>query len=430
VKVRDATTQLVTVSVLTDGTSGSDDFGAGADATAVIDFNANPDPTISSSGNKTFSVGAGSTVLPTVNLADTGVADYTAANDIRIRIPAGLDASFNTAITAPTLNVTGAGAVNATVSYPDAQTLLIDVTTNFAVTDTLSVDALQMQSFLSESNGSLELSADGGGAWPTMDDKLYSIVDNNPPVIVARDTQDLDGDGFIDAVRVLFSKNIDDTTVVATEFDVAGIGGEAFSSTTAGDIVDDNDIYVTFTDGSLATDATPTVTYTAGTLTDLSGNPLANDGPTASTDLAAPVLLSATSTVGSATLAVTFSEGVDTSNIGPGDLIAADFAYVNVAGGGATAISSMGADADGTDGGVTLTMDAAFALSDFGADTLAAAAAAIFDLTVANNPAATTAVAVTNTDATPPTTTTSTSPSPMARWTLRRSRRCSTRSVR
>ena len=48
--------------------------------------------------------------------------------------------------------------------------------------------------------------------------------------------------------------------------------------------------------GTPDTDTTPTSQYTAGTLTDLIGNALASDGaPVASTDLARPVLISASS---------------------------------------------------------------------------------------------------------------------------------------
>ncbi|MDP6547319.1 MAG: FG-GAP-like repeat-containing protein, partial [Phycisphaerae bacterium] len=73
-------------------------------------------------------------------------------------------------------------------------------------------------------------------------------------------------------------------------------------------------------------------------------------------------------------------EAVDTSNSGAGDLLATDFGYVDVSSGGATAISSMGADADGTDDVVTITVDVPFVPGDFGNDTVAAAANQIYDL--------------------------------------------------
>ncbi len=60
---------------------------------------------------------------------------------------------------------------------------------------------------------------------------------------------------------------------------------------------------------------------------------LASDGgPVTPSDGAAPVIVSATST----TLTVTFSEPVDTSNIGVGDLVLTDFTYTDVSSSGVT----------------------------------------------------------------------------------------------
>ncbi|MDD4409464.1 MAG: hypothetical protein PHW52_02300, partial [Candidatus Pacebacteria bacterium] len=56
------------------------------------------------------------------------------------------------------------------------------------------------------------------------------------PTISTNQTQDLDGDGKIDALKITFSKNIVDSTVNPVDFDVSGYVGEAFSSTTNGDI--------------------------------------------------------------------------------------------------------------------------------------------------------------------------------------------------
>ncbi|HEY5738626.1 MAG TPA: DUF4347 domain-containing protein, partial [Gammaproteobacteria bacterium] len=99
----------------------------------------------------------------------------------------------------------------------------------------------------------------------------------NPLWIVSRETADLDGDGFIDAIHVTFSVAVDDSTIFATDWDVFGVTGEAFVSTTNGDTADDADIYITFADGVLDTAAIPQISYTQGTLTDTLGNPLSDD---------------------------------------------------------------------------------------------------------------------------------------------------------
>ena len=113
----------------------------------------------------------------------------------------------------------------------------------------------------------------------------------------------------------------------------------------------------------------------------------------ATIDGAAPVIVGATSSLGWTTLTVTFSEGVDTSNGGAGDLVTGDFSYIDVSTGGAGSVSSMGADADGTDNVVTLTVNAPFNAGDNATDTLAAASTAIYDLV--DIPAGTATVTVT-----------------------------------
>ena len=61
---------------------------------------------------------------------------------------------------------------------------------------------------------------------------------------------------------------ISDATVTADDSDVAGVTGEAFSSTTNGDTANDADIYITFADGVQDTAATPTLSYTQDDPTD------------------------------------------------------------------------------------------------------------------------------------------------------------------
>ena len=111
------------------------------------------------------------------------------------------------------------------------------------------------------------------------------------------------------------------------------------------------------------------------------------------TDTAAPVIVSATSMAGSTTLTVTFSEAVDTSNAGAGDLVASDFSYTDVSSGGAASVSSMWTDTDGTDNVVTIAVNAAFNSGDFYTDTIAPASNQIYDL--ADVAASTTPTAIT-----------------------------------
>jgi hypothetical protein len=121
-----------------------------------------------------------------------------------------------------------------------------------------------------------------------------TILDKIAPAIAALETQDLDKDGYLDAVRLTFSENVKDSTVSASNFDVAGTSGEAFNPATAGDTADNHIIYITFTESATPdTDLTPTITYTQGTLEDTAGNKLASTGALTTADKAAPAVITA-----------------------------------------------------------------------------------------------------------------------------------------
>ena len=125
--------------------------------------------------------------------------------------------------------------------------------------------------------------------------------DITPPLMDAVETVDndvdngLDANGYLDAVHIIFSENILDATVVADDFDVEVVSDESFTSTTHSDTADDDDIYITFTEGTAwLTDGLPEVTYTvgaSGALTDHAGNPLAKVNFTSTTDTSGPAIL-------------------------------------------------------------------------------------------------------------------------------------------
>jgi len=121
-------------------------------------------------------------------------------------------------------------------------------------------------------------------------------ADATLPAVTSWETADVDMDGYIDAIKIAFTEDIDDTSVTATDFDVDGYSGEGFSSTTNGDVADNDYIYITFNQlGTPDTDVTPGVTYTAGSLTDLLANAMGSTQTAAASDAAPPVLISALS---------------------------------------------------------------------------------------------------------------------------------------
>ncbi|MCH8247765.1 MAG: hypothetical protein IH951_15355, partial [Bacteroidetes bacterium] len=95
----------------------------------------------------------------------------------------------------------------------------------------------------------LEATLTESGGSPTLNDWTVSVAastDTTPPTITAIETADLNSDGFIDAMHIIFDEAIDDDTVFATDFAIAGASNLTFSSTTNGDTADDSDIYITF----------------------------------------------------------------------------------------------------------------------------------------------------------------------------------------
>ena len=137
---------------------------------------------------------------------------------------------------------------------------------------------------ISETTSGDELNA---GFWPAMDLEAVETVE-----IVMPETCDLDGDGYLDAVKITFSSAVDDGTVNAGDFDIAGVDGESFSPSTGGDIADDEVIYLTFTDEVLGSGETPDLSYTQGTLQDTEDHLLLSAGPVAAVDKALPVIWS------------------------------------------------------------------------------------------------------------------------------------------
>ncbi|MGH9782563.1 MAG: hypothetical protein ACRD88_00110, partial [Terriglobia bacterium] len=71
--------------------------------------------TLSSAANQTFTVGQASTTASTLTVTDGSTATITAAQDLRIRIPAGLNMTWDTSVTTVTLGGGAAGKVSGTL---------------------------------------------------------------------------------------------------------------------------------------------------------------------------------------------------------------------------------------------------------------------------------------------------------------------------
>lgn len=353
VKISNTVAETVNVTILTDGTNGSDDFGSGSDDSTTVQFATNLPSEISSSGNKTFSLGDGTTLLPQINITDSSVAaNITAANDIYLRLSSGLQAEFDTSVTTVSLGGTGSGNVSTTVSYPAADTVLLSVTGDFSAGDTLAINDLKLMNFTGESSGNLEMSTDGGTSYESTDDKVLSVLDTNPPTISQTETVDLDSDGFIDAVKITFSKNIKDSSVVSGDFSVTGASNLSFAANTNGDATNNNIIYIKFDDGTLDTSARPDISYTAGGLTDLAGNSMVSAGPYTPDDKTVPTIVTSNLAADNSYLDITFSEGVYGDSGASTAITTGDFSLTFAQNGGNATAASL--DSVTTTGGAAL----------------------------------------------------------------------------
>lgn len=169
----------------------------------------------------------------------------------------------------------------------------------------------------------------GGNTWPDteINPSGSSIIDTRTPQTNARETRDLDSDGYIDALKLTFMDNtgandpILDSSITVSNFSVSSVTGLSFSATTNGDTANDHVIYLTFTDGVYKTDVRPTVTYTAGTLSDGAENLASSFGPLTATDKAPPVAQAAITADTDSDgfidkITVTFSEDVNGTTVG------------------------------------------------------------------------------------------------------------------
>ena len=147
--------------------------------------------TVLSAANQTFVVGAPSAAISALTITDAVVPTITVANDIRIRIPAGLNMTWDPTITTATITGTGALSVSTTVSYGNGNLdLIIDVTANFLPSSQIVVSGLRFTAFSATSPASrLGLITGGaGGAVVDPDNRTKTIV---APSIVSAANQTL-----------------------------------------------------------------------------------------------------------------------------------------------------------------------------------------------------------------------------------------------
>ena len=149
-----------------------------ANETAVISFEADPEPTLVTSG--ITSMDPSTTVtLPKVTITETGgstvITKTPGTETLQIRIPAGLDATF---VGGALDFVAGGGTItDSSYTNPAGGTILtIEPSATFAAGDTMTIDGIQITAGATASTGYLELSYDNGGSWNVVDVAEIRIV--------------------------------------------------------------------------------------------------------------------------------------------------------------------------------------------------------------------------------------------------------------
>ncbi|MDH3569746.1 MAG: DUF11 domain-containing protein, partial [Gemmatimonadota bacterium] len=155
--------------------------GAGA-GTAAQDLNSISvgAATISSATYQTFVVGSPATPISLITITDDPVAPkVTAGGELRIRIPAGFNMVWNTAVTTVTLGGSAASKVKTTLkNYEDGgKTAVVDVDVNFAAGDQLTISGLQFMNFTAPSAPDrLGLDVNNDKFPDAFDDKTKTII--------------------------------------------------------------------------------------------------------------------------------------------------------------------------------------------------------------------------------------------------------------
>ena len=136
--------------------------------------------TLSSAANQTFTVGQAATAASTLTVTDASTATITTANNLRIRIPATFNMTWDPTVTSVSLGGTASGSVSPTgLTYEDSnRTVVLDVTADFTAAQTLTIAGLKFTNFTAVSAAdNLELVVAGaGGATAATDDKTITIV--------------------------------------------------------------------------------------------------------------------------------------------------------------------------------------------------------------------------------------------------------------
>jgi hypothetical protein len=159
----------------------TDNTGAAGVTPTILDtFTIPVAASVSSSASKSFVVNSAPMTISPVTVSDSATAaSITAANDVRIKIPSGLNLTWNQASTTATITGTASAKVSPAVTYENSgKTLVLNVTSDFVSSDFITVSNLSFNNFTGISGpGYLNLvTAGAGGAVVATDTAPLTVV--------------------------------------------------------------------------------------------------------------------------------------------------------------------------------------------------------------------------------------------------------------
>lgn len=170
--------------VLVDNSNNNAAFDSSENATVAnrpqltVDYTS-PPLRLSSATDQSFTVGDPPTVAATITITDASIAPtITAANGIRIRIPASFNMTWDASVTTVTIGGTAASKVSTTLlPYEDGgKTVVLDVSSDFAAGDQITIDGLRFTSFTAPSAAdNLELEVNNDDVVSATDDKTIAV---------------------------------------------------------------------------------------------------------------------------------------------------------------------------------------------------------------------------------------------------------------
>ena len=131
--------------------------------------------------NMTVTVADGSTAIPsfTVTAGAGALGAVTVNNDLRVRINTAFPMEWNASDTLATIGGTGSSSVSNTVTYENSnKTLVLNITSNLSLGDTITVSDLGFRNFTTAASASTSLGiilSGAGGARDASTDKFVTI---------------------------------------------------------------------------------------------------------------------------------------------------------------------------------------------------------------------------------------------------------------